>query len=209
MAQNVSAFATKRVIIGVEDVRFCKITSDDSTGLVYDTTTYKAPGVVEIALSWQVTNEKLAADDNPAWEIMNSVDYVDITLTIASVSNAMKAFLLGHATDVSGGIVVSTNDAAPSVAMGFKTLRADGKFDYCWFYKGQFVNSDETFRTKEQGKTNWQTPKITGTFAATHYNGRISNHVSEGDPSVTEAYLSTYLTTVAQPALPEPPAGGT
>lgn len=69
-----------------------------------------------------------------------------------------KAFLLGGTVDSKGVLIEGGDDIAPYVAMGFKTARSDGTDDYIWLYKGKFAPGDETFRTKEQGTVNWQTP---------------------------------------------------
>lgn len=152
------------ILVGCRDVVFAKMTADASTGTTYETDLFQAPGVIEIALTAQVTNENLAADDVPIYEVINSLDGFDVSLTMASVGADGKAYLLGNTVDTKGVLFEASDDEAPYVAMGFKTARSDGSDDYIWLYKGKFAQGDSTFHTKERGAVNWQTPVLTGTF---------------------------------------------
>lgn len=152
------------ILVGCRDVVFAKMTADASTGTTYGTDLFQAPGVIEIALTAQVTNENLAADDVPIYEVINSLDGFDVSLTMASVGSDGKAYLLGNTVDTKGVLFEASDDEAPYVAMGFKTARSDGSDDYIWLYKGKFAQGDSTFHTKERGAVNWQTPVLTGTF---------------------------------------------
>ena len=152
------------ILIGCRNVVFCKMTSDAASGTVYEEDIFSAPGVIEAALTAQVTNENLAADDITIYEVLNSLDGFDLSLTMASVGADGKAFLLGSTIDDNGVLIEASDDNAPYVAMGLKTARSDGSDDYIWLYKGKFAQGDSTFRTKERGTVNWQTPVLTGTF---------------------------------------------
>jgi len=152
------------ILIGCRDVVFAKMTADEASGATYEAGLFKAPGVIEVALTAQVTNESLAADDVPLYEVLNSLDGFDLSLTMASVGNDGKAYLLGNNVDTNGVLTEASDDDAPYVAMGFKTARSDGSDDYIWLYKGKFAQGDSTFHTKERGAVNWQTPVLTATF---------------------------------------------
>lgn len=180
------------VLIGCSDVVFCKITEESNESTTYDETVQGAPGVVEIALTAQNTNESLGADDIALYEVVASNDGFEVSLTMASLSPEAQAYLLGSTVDGSGVLIEKADDTAPYVAMGFKTARTDGSYDYVWLYRGRFAISDATYHTKEQGTVNWQTPVLTGTFTPRLDDKRIRAIVNDKDEQATEI-IATYF----------------
>lgn len=180
------------ILVGCRDVVFAKMTADASTGTTYQTDLFQAPGVIEIALTAQVTNENLAADDVPIYEVINSLDGFDVSLTMASVGSDGKAYLLGNTVDTKGVLFEASDDEAPYVAMGFKTARSDGSDDYIWLYKGKFAQGDSTFHTKERGAVNWQTPVLTGTFVPRISDKKLRAIVNSED-SAASTIISSFF----------------
>ena len=195
---NKTAFQKPGILIGCREVVFAKMTADAANGTTYETDIYSAPGVIEIGLTAQVTNENLGADDVPLYEVFNSLDGFDVTVNLASLGSDGRAFLLGNTKDTKGVLVEASDDEAPYVAMGFKTARSDGSDDYIWLYKGKFAQSDSTFRTKEQGQVNWQTPSLTATFMPRISDKRIRCTVNSADESAA-TILATFFDSVYTP----------
>lgn len=162
--------AKRAVLIGVEDLVFVKLITDDSTGATYDTEYKHVPGLIEVAMTAQVTSDQLGADDNPVYEQLISYDGYEVSITMAALGTEVTSYLLGTTIDAHGVEIENANDSAPYVAMGFKALRSDGSYDYIWLYKGKFGPSDTTYHTKEQGNVNWQTPSLSGTFGPRDYD---------------------------------------
>ena len=185
-----TAFAKKGILIGCRDVVFAKMTADASTGTTYESTIQSAPGVIEIGLTAQVTNESIGADDISLYEVFNSMDGFEVSLNLAALGADGRAYLLGNTVDAKGVLLEAADDNAPYVAMGFKTARSDGSDDYIWLYKGKFAQSDSTYRTKEQGQVNWQTPTLTGTFIP-----RISDKKVRATVNTEDENASTILAT--------------
>lgn len=183
------------VLIGVRDLVFCKLTTDDANGATYEAAVKSAPGVIEIVMTAQVTNDQLGADDNPLYEILNSKDGYEVSITQAALGSDMSSFLLGTEIDTKGVEIESSDDEAPYVACGFKTARSDGSDDYVWLYKGRFAQGDQTFHTKEKGTVNWQTPTLTGTFGPRVYDKAIKAVVNSED-SAAATILSTFFNSV-------------
>lgn len=190
------------IVIGCKDVVFAKLTSDKSDGTTYDANIFSAPGVIEIALTAQVTSESLAADDVPLYEVFNSLDGFDVSVNMAAVGSDGKAYLLGNTIDNNGVLVEASNDDAPYVAMGFKTPRSDGSEDYVWLSKGKFAQSDITYHTKEKGQINWQTPTLKATFMPRISDNRIRFTANTKDEKST-AILATFFDKVYVPTISE------
>lgn len=187
-------------LIGASDVCFAKMITDDKTGTTYETEIHPAPGVIEVALTANVTNEVLGADNVTAYDILNSLDGFDVSLTMASLGEEGTAFLLGNAIDKNGVRLENANDIAPYVAMGFKTMRSDKSYDYIWLYKGKFAPSDQTFRTREKGAVNWQTPTLTASFAPRVSDMNIRGIVNDKSEKAA-SIVNTFFASVYQPSV--------
>lgn len=188
------------ILVGCRDVVFCKVKDDSATGTTYDSENmFKAPGVIEIAMTAQTTNESIGADDVELYEMMASTDGYEVSVTMAALGPDGRAFLLGNTLDSKGVLLESGSDDAPYVAMGFKAARSDGSDDYVWLYKGKFAAGDATFRTKERGTVNWQTPALTGSFGPRVSDKRIKASVNSKDELAT-SILSTFFASVYETA---------
>lgn len=181
------------VLIGCRDVVFAKMEKDEATGTTYATDVIAAPGVIEIALTANVSSDQLGADDVEAYEILNSLNGFDVSLTMASLGADGSALLLGGAVDSNGVLIEKSDDQAPYVAMGLKTARSDGSDDYIWLYKGKFAHSNATFRTREKGKINWQTPALTASFGPRISDKAIRAIVNTNDTAFNTA-KATFFT---------------
>lgn len=186
------------ILIGCKDVVFAKMLTDTNSETTYDTEIFSAPGVIEVGLTAQITNENLAADDVPLYEVFNSLDGFELSLNMASLGSDGKAYLLGNKIDNNGVLVEASDDDAPYVAMGFKTARSDGSEDYVWLTKGKFAQSDSTYRTREKGQMNWQTPTLKATFMPRISDNRIRFTVNNKDTKAASV-LDTFFNSVYDP----------
>lgn len=192
---STTALKKHGILIGCRDVVFAKMTADAASGTTYESTIYTAPGVIEVGLTAQVTNEHLGADDVALYEVFNSLDGFGLSLNLAALGPDGRALLLGNTVDAKGVLMESADDNAPYVAMGFKAARSDGTDDYIWLYKGKFAMSDMTFRTKEQGQVNWQTPTLSATFVPRISDKKVRATVNSADENAA-TILSTFFNSV-------------
>ena len=190
-----SNFKKQGVLVGVRNLVFAKVATDDVSGHTYETDIKQAPDVIEIALTAQKTEDQLGANDNPLFEILETNDGYEVSVIQAAMGADKCAFLLGQTVDDNGAVVESARDNPPYVAMGFITARSDGTDDYVWMYKGKFGPGDQTFHTKEQGTVNWQTPTITGKFGPRVHDGKIKIAINTGDESAASV-LPTFFDSV-------------
>lgn len=188
----------KGVLIDVKNLIFAELDADETSGVTYKDELQEVPGTVEIALAASVSEDVLGADGNPTYDILTSLDSIEATVTLAAIGKELESFLLGKAIDKNGVLVTKSSDSAPWVAMGFKTPRSDGSVDYIWLYKGKFRQGDETFRTKEKGTVNWQTPSIVGTFGPRDYDAAIKAQLNNKDADATAA-VADFFASVYQP----------
>lgn len=156
------------VKIGMKDLYYAKLTKDDNTGV-----TYEAPVLISGAISAKISpksdTQTLYADDG-AFETATQLSEISVELEIADLPLTVQAELLGHT--VSNGVLeAKSTDQAPYVAIGWRSLKSNGKYRYYWLLKGKFEIPDDESQTKED-KTKFQTSKIKGTFVARIYDGK-------------------------------------
>lgn len=190
-----TSFNKLGTLLGCRDVVFAKLTSDTAEGAVYDTSVMSAPGVIEIGLTANTTSEQLGADDVELYDQVAGLNGFDVSITMQSLGVEAASYLLGGEIDSNGVLVEKSDDIAPYVAMGFKTTRSDGSDDYIWLYKGKFTQSDATYRTKEKGSVNWQTPALSASFGPLIYNKAIRARVNSEDSKFATA-KGTFFTKV-------------
>ncbi|MEK4141147.1 major tail protein [Paenibacillus sp. FSL M7-0547] len=156
------------VRIGFKDLYYAKVIEDSKTGVTYGT-----PARIAKAISGTVTptvnTETLFADDGPS-ESASSIGGIEVTLGVDDLSLPTQADLLGK-TLVNGVLIDSADDIAPDVAIGFRSLKSNGKYRFVWLLKGKFSLPEESYETKGDTPT-FQTPEISGNFVIRDYDGR-------------------------------------
>lgn len=150
--------------IGVDSLVYAimKTEGTRSTKPTWDTPK-EAPGVISININANSSQETLFADNGP-FESAAALGAIDVEIQKAALSTENKADLLGHMIDSNGGLVYSGSDIPPNVAIGFRSLKSNGKYRYVWLFQGKFTEPEDNSETKGDA-VNFQTETITGQFA--------------------------------------------
>ena len=111
--------------------------------------------------------DTLFADDGP-FETAATNGQIEVEIQKNALSTENKVDLLGKTVDSKGGIISSDTDIPPWVAIGFKSLKSNGKYRYVWLYKGKFSDPEDNNETKGDS-INWQSDTITGNFVKLMY----------------------------------------
>lgn len=164
--------------IGCDNLVYALLTADD--GIVAPTygPIKKAPGVMSLSINPNPAQETLFFDDGPG-ETASTLGKIEVEIQKNELTTAEKADLLGHGVDSKGGLVYGSNDVAPWVAIGFRTLKSNGTYRYVWLYKGKFMEPEEQNETKGDA-INFQSDTIKGQFAKLNK----SFVVASGKPAV-------------------------
>ncbi|MBD1373714.1 phage tail protein [Hazenella sp. IB182357] len=174
--------STNSAQVGLKDLYYALLTKDDSTGVTYDTPQKLAP-----AVSATVTpNVESATDyaDDGAFETTNSLAAVDVSIETNQLPLDKQAALAGHTVE-NGMLIKKSTDISPYVALGFRSLKADGSELYVWLYKGKFNPIETSLQTKGES-VEFQHPTISGTFVKREHDDAWS---ISGDTSDTEFKL--------------------
>ena len=194
--------------IGLDQIYMAEIT-EDSLG----NETYGTPEFLAKALSANLTiNEKeamLYADDKLD-EYYREFNDGTIDLNIKEISSVHKQKLLGAVID-SNGAIVDIGDVTPSpVAIGFRSKKSDGSYQYTWLYRVLFGIPAETNQTKGDAIA-FQTPTIQGKIMRRHkaddlgkFPWRVS--VNGSDSNVPSSVKTNWYQSVYEPDYSTSPA---
>lgn len=154
--------------IGCDNLVYAIMKTEDTpeAAPVYDKVV-KAPGVMSININPNASQETLFADDGPM-ETAATLGNIEVAIQKNALTTQNKADLLGHLIDDNGGIVYADSDISPYVAVGFRTLKSNGKYRYVWLYKGKFTEPEDNNETKGDG-INFQSDTINGQFTKLSY----------------------------------------
>lgn len=176
--------------IGLSDFHYAIVETDTKTALVY-----KAPvsivNLIAASITPNIVESVLSADNGPA-ESHSALSKVDVEIELAALTLKEQAELLGH-TFAAGGIVKKGSDVAPYVAIGFKSLKTNGKYRYMWLKKGKF--SEPTRAHKTQGEqVEYNTAKIKASFVLTAYDNAWEASIDEDETTYAEADGTAWFT---------------
>lgn len=193
--------------IGCDNLVYAiQTTEDTSTSAPVYSEPKAAPGVMAININPNPSQETLFADDGPM-ETATTLGKIDVEIQKNELTTQNKADLLGHAVDTNGGLVYGDSDVPPFVAIGFRTLKSNGKYRYVWMYKGKFTDPDDQNKTKGDN-VEFQADTIKGQFL------RLNNIVEVGskqvrpwkyeidgdNPDASTTAMDTWFDTVKMPS---------
>jgi len=185
-------------IIGIEKAYVAKQTQDNASGLIYGTPAYYA-GIQQLGIKPKTSVDKQYAE-NKLWDQTTTFDSADVEMLIAALTNAERADILGQTIAAIGGVYAKDTDIAPYVAILYKANMRGGGFRYGVLYKGAFSIPEDNYKGKE-GKTEFQSPKLTAVFQPTVFNGMWEYHVDTTDPNCPANIDTTWFTAVTVPTV--------
>lgn len=199
------------VRIGCDNLVYATMTTEDTktTAPVYST---PAPliGVMSLNINPNASQETLFADDGPM-EVAGTLGTIEVELQKAYLTAADKAALLGHTIDEDGGLVYSSADVSPWVAIGFRTLKSNGHYRYVWLYKGKFLDPEDNNETKGDS-INFQSDTINGQFAKLIKGYMVEDketfpwkyELDEDTPTASATKIATWFDAVVFPKVDTP-----
>lgn len=158
--------------IGCDNLVYAPMTTEDTADAAPQYgDVVKAPGVMSVKINPNGSIETLFADDGPM-ETASTLGKIDVEIQKNALTSQNKADLLGHTIDAKGGVIYGDNDIAPWVAVGFRTLKSNGKYRYVWLYKGKFSEPEDSNETKGDS-ISFQSDTIKGQFAKLNYAYKV------------------------------------
>lgn len=161
--------------VGLNDLHFAILTADTKDELTYETPE-EMVGAINATINPAVNTQELYADDQ-LWESVSALGKVDVEIETAELPLTIRAKLLGNEIK-SGVLIEKATDVPPHLALGFKSLKSNGKYRYVWLLKGVAQPMAEDFSTKKDNVEH-KTPKVKFTFMARVHDGEWKHTADE------------------------------
>ena len=194
--------------IGCDNLVYALMTTEDTATTAPQYSAIKAaPGVMHVNINPNASLATAFFDDGPG-ETASTLGNIDVEIQKNALTTQNKADLLGHVIDANGGVVYGGNDTPPWVAIGFRTLKSNGKYRYVWLYKGRFADPEDNNETKADS-INFQSDTIRGQFVKLSNNMLVNTGISKkvwkyeidaDAPDANEIAINTWFTTVRFPS---------
>lgn len=170
--------------VGLSHLHYAILKTDPAGGIATYEAPSRIPGAIEVNINANPSSETLFADDGPM-ETSSSLGEIEVEINVADLPLDVQAKLLGHKI-INGVMVRKGSDTPPFIALGFKSLKSNGKYRYVWLTKGKFNIPELNHKTKEDG-VEFQTPTISASFVKRESDDVWIAHADEDDPQFLEA----------------------
>lgn len=180
---------------GLKDIYIAEVTKDTETE--YTTATpVKLARALSAKITDKFTQEKIYSDDGVE-EVVDSYEGTDIEISVNALAPQDYALLYENLYK-NGFLIKASGDKSKVVAIGYRSKRRSGKYEFVWYYCGNLERPDLSYET-EEGKVKTQTETLKGSFYARQkedtFDGVKKNLYSV---SVDEDNLITEDTTAKQ-----------
>lgn len=187
--------------IGLDSLYYAKITEGTDGAETYATPRILAKAI-KADLSVELAEAILYADDAAA-EVVKAFKSGKLSLGVDDIGTAAAQDLTGASVDDGGVLVSATEDLGAPVAVGFRALKANGKYRYFWLYKVQFGVPATNLQTKGDS-ISFQTPTVEGIVMRRNKadgNGKHpwKSEVTEGETGISQATVNAWFAEVYEP----------
>lgn len=199
--------------IGCDHLVYAIMTAEDTvlSAPVYGDVKH-APGVMSININPNASLATAFFDDGPG-DTASTLGNIEVEIQKNTLTTENKADLLGHSIDANGGLAYADDDTPPYVAIGFRTLKSNGKYRYVWLYKGRFADPEDNNETKADS-INFQSDTITGQFVKLAkpitINGKEKKlwkyEIDADNPSANQGVMDNWFEEVVMPSNSATPA---
>lgn len=188
-------------VTGIEKTYVAVMSPEDTASAIHYGTPKYYENIQEFDIKPKQNTEKQYAE-NRMIDQETELDSYDVDLTLAALTSAQKAELLGQTIADEGGVYATQEDVAPYVAILYRATIKGGK-RYGILYKGKFGMPDTSYKSKE-GKPQFISPKCAATFQPLNYevttpDGQKKHltewHVDTTDPNCPADIDDTWFTT--------------
>jgi phi13 family phage major tail protein len=138
-------------VIGLDSIYVATVTVDSATEYTAGTPEVLAPAA-EISLK-PVSSQETQYADNQPYDVFAAEAETDLEITLTGVPSEMLALILGSQFDAANGRVYDNAGTPPYMALGFRSMKSNGKYRYTWLQKVQFSPPEEGAVTKADKAT--------------------------------------------------------
>ncbi len=195
-------------VIGLDSIYVADVTVDSSTAYTPGTPEALAPAA-EISMK-PVSSQETQYADNQPYDVFSSEAETDMEITLTGVPSEMLSKILGSVFNAASGRVYDNAGTPPWMALGFRSMKSNGKYRYYWFQKVQFSPPEEGAVSKAD-KATPKTIKLICKAIKTTYKfnlGSVTDSVKRvfGDEDTDSFSATGWFTQVQVPGTTPPSA---
>ncbi len=162
--------------VGLKDLHFAILIADTKDDLAYEVPKPMV-GAINATINPEVGTQELYADDQ-LWESVSTLGKIDVEIETADLPLYIRAEILGN--ELRAGVLIEkATDVPPHIALGFRSLKSNGRYRYVWLLKGVAQPVAEDFATKKDSVEH-KTPQVKFTFMARVHDGEWK-HTADAD----------------------------
>lgn len=182
------------------DLYVAKVTENTPTAYTTETPV-KLARAISGKVSDKFTTEKIYSDDTVE-DVAEHYDGTDVEFEVNSLAPQDRSLLFGHLYE-NGFLVKNKDDKAPEVAIGYRSKKMNGKYEFVWLYVGRFGQGHDDEYETEADKTTTQTATLKGSFYERQKDGNYHCSVDEGNlleaHTTAKAAIQNWFSEVQEP----------
>jgi len=195
-------------IIGLDSIYVAEVTVDSAADYTSGTPEILAPAA-EISMKPVASQETQYADNQP-YDVFQSEAETDMEITLTGVPSEMLAKILGSVFNAASGRIYDNAGTPPWMALGFRSMKSNGKYRYYWFQKVQFSPPEDGAVTKAD-KATPKTVRLICKAIKTVYKWNLGTKTDAvkrviGDEDTTNFSATSWFAQVQVPGVSAPSA---
>lgn len=163
---------------GLRDIYVAKLTQNTQTAYATENPV-KLARAINAKISDKWSSEKVYSDDGTE-ETITSYEGTEVEIEIATLAPQDRSLLFGQLYE-NGFLVKSRDDEAPEVALGYRTKRRNGKYEFVWLYCGKFGQGVDDDHATQAEKATGKSNTIKADFYDRQKDGRYHISVDESN----------------------------
>lgn len=176
--------------IGLDNVYYALITSDDESGTKYETPKKFAPAM-NLTRTPAYNRSNLRADDGVI-ATAGAKGPTAVSVGVSELTKEAKEDILGRETNSDGVSVGNKKDRPNDVALMARSEKANGEYKYIVLYKVQFNPPEETMETKQETPA-FNTPTLEGESIPRLSDGNEDADVDSDDDDIDQTVIDNWF----------------
>lgn len=164
--------------VSFRDIHVAKVTTNTEKEYVAETPV-KLARAISGTITDNFTSEKIYSDDTVE-DVNMSYQGTSVELEVNNLAPQDQQRVYGHLYE-KGFLVKNKDDKAPELALGYRSKKLNGKYEFVWLYAGRFAQGSEKKYETQQAETNTQTDSLKGEFYERQVDGNYHISVDEGN----------------------------
>lgn len=190
--------------IGLRDIYYAVIESDDESGTVYGDPKKFSPAMT---LTYTPTyNRASLRGDDQVVATASSKGATTVAVGLTDLTKEAQADVLGAKIAADGGVLEGADNRPADVALMYRAEKANGSFRYDVIYKVQFDPAEESLETKQETPT-FATPTLNGEAIPRLSDGWERKKYDSDDEDIDQGFFDGFFDSVPEPE-PENGDGG-